>query len=69
MGQLMHTTHRFDIDSDNGDEVVMICPNESCRRRVVIKRSGGLVVLDQGEFGALHVGGSPGMHISADVRT
>jgi len=64
----MHKTHRFDIDSDNGDEVVMICPDESCRRRVVIKRSGGFVVLDQGDFSALHTGGTHGLRITASAR-
>lgn len=63
----MQTNHRFDIDSDNGDEVVLVCPDATCRRRIVIKRSGGMVVLDQGDFGALHVGGSASLHITTAV--
>ena len=63
----MQSIHRFDIDSDNGDEVVMICPDESCRRRIVISRSGGLVVIDQGDFFARHVGGTEGLRLSASV--
>jgi hypothetical protein len=65
----MQITHRFDIDSDNGDEVVLVCSDDGCRRRIVVKRSGGLVVLDKGDFGALHVGGSLGMHMSTSIDT
>lgn len=63
----MQITHRFDVDSDNGTEVVLVCAEDACRRRIVVKRSGGLVVLDHGEFGALHVGGSDGLHVSAEL--
>lgn len=65
----MQTTHHFDIDSDNGEEVVMTCPEDGCRRRIVVKRSGGLVVLDQGDFFALHTGGTPGLRVSAATGT
>lgn len=63
----MQRTHRFDIDSDNGNEVVMICPEESCRRRVVVSRSGGLTVIDRGDFFALHTGGTEGLRIRASA--
>jgi hypothetical protein len=33
----------------------------------VIKRSGGLVVLDPGDFFATHSGGTPGLDISAGI--
>jgi len=33
----------------------------------VLKRSGGLVVLDQGDFFALHSGGTEGLAISAGI--
>lgn len=61
----MQTTHRFDIDSDNGDELIMICPEESCRRRVMISRSGRFTVIDQGAFFALHTGGGQALHVTA----
>ena len=63
----MQNTHRFAIDSDNGEDIVMVCPDESCRRRIVISRSEGLVVIDQGDFFALHTGGTAGLRISASV--
>lgn len=63
----MTTTHHLDIEADNGDDVVMVCPEDGCRRRVVVRRSGGLVVLDRGDFFALHVGGTPGLSISTDA--
>ena len=65
----MQITHRFDLDSDNGDEVVLVCPDDACRRRIVVKRSGGLVVLDRGEFGALHLGGNGGLHLFTELDT
>ena len=65
----MQITHRFDIDSDNGDEVVLVCPDDACRRRVVLARSGRLTVIDAGDFFALHVGGSAGLHVSASMGT
>ena len=65
----MQVTHRFDVAADNGDEVVLLCPEDACRRRIVVRRSGGLVVLDRGDFSALHVGGSTGLRISADLST
>lgn len=61
----MQTTHRFDIDSDNGDEVVLVCPEDTCRRRVVIARSGRFTVIDRGDFFALHAGGSESLRITA----
>lgn len=61
----MQTTHRFDIDSDNGDEIIMICPEELCGRRVLVSRSGRFVVIDQGDFFALHTGGSQALHVTA----
>jgi hypothetical protein len=32
--------------------------------RVVVRRSGELIVLDKGDFYALHVGGTSGLEIS-----
>jgi hypothetical protein len=55
------------LDADNGEELLFICPHEGCGRRLVLKRSGGLVVLDQGDFFALHSGGTGGLEISAGI--
>ena len=42
-------------------------PARGMRSRLVLKRSGGLVVLDQGDFFALHSGGTGGLGISAGI--
>jgi hypothetical protein len=57
-------THRLTIEADNGDDVLFACSIESCGRRLVVKRSGGLVVLERGEFFAYHTGGTHGLDIS-----
>lgn len=65
----MDVTHRLDTEADNGDEVVLICPEEACRRRLVVKRSGGLVVLDRGDFFARHIGGTSGLEIAVGTTS
>jgi len=63
----MNPVHRLTIEADDGVEVVFVCPVESCARRVVVKRSGGLVVLDRGDFFTLHSGGTSGLELVAEV--
>jgi hypothetical protein len=65
----VQATHHFTAEADNGDEVVFVCPEAGCGRRLVLKRSGGLVVLDQGDFFARHIGGSDGMRVGADIAS
>jgi hypothetical protein len=60
----MYPTHRMSVQADNGDEILLVCPEPACGRRVVVKRSGGLVVLEQGDFFATHSGGSLGLSIT-----
>lgn len=60
-------THRLTMEADNGDEVLFACAVESCGRRLVVKRSGGLVVLERGAFFAHHTGGTPGLDVSASL--
>jgi hypothetical protein len=62
-------THRVTMDADNGDEVLFACSVESCGRRLVVKRSGGLVVLERGDFFARHVGGNDGLDISVGLAS
>lgn len=57
----MDIIHPLNIEADNGDEVLFVCPDDGCGRRLVIKRSGGMVVIDQGDFYARHVGGTGGL--------
>jgi hypothetical protein len=59
------TEHRMTIEADNGDELLLSCPEESCGRRLVLKRSGGMVVLDRGDFFATHSGGGLGLAMTA----
>ena len=65
----MNPQHRMILDSDNGEELLFACPHEGCGRRLVLKRSGGLVVLDQGDFFVLHSGGTEGLDISARINS
>jgi hypothetical protein len=55
------------LEGDNGAEMLFVCPHDSCGRRVVLKRSGGLTVLDQGDFFALHRGGTSALEISGAI--
>jgi hypothetical protein len=63
----MNAHHRMTLESDNGQELLFACPHDGCGRRLVLKRSGGLVVLDHGNFFALHSGGTEGLSISAGI--
>jgi hypothetical protein len=60
-------THPLMMEADNGEEVLFACSVESCGRRLVVKRSGGLVVVERGDFFAHHAGGTPGLDISAPL--
>jgi hypothetical protein len=55
------------IEADNGHDVLFVCPVGSCGRRLVLKRTGGLVVLDRGDFFAYHVGGTAGLEIGTSA--
>ncbi len=63
----MDSLHRLTIEADNGEDVLLVCSIESCGRRLVVKRSGGLVVLERGDFFARHVGGNDGLDISVGL--
>jgi len=63
----MDSLHRMTIEADNGEDILLVCSIESCRRRLVVKRSGGLVVLERGDFFARHVGGNDGLDISVGL--
>jgi hypothetical protein len=59
--------HRMVLEADNGEELLFACPYDGCGRRLVLKRSGGLTVLDRGDFFALHSGGTDGLEISGGI--
>ncbi|HMG31757.1 MAG TPA: hypothetical protein VK585_16745 [Jiangellaceae bacterium] len=63
----MDSLHRLTIEADNGEDVLFVCSIESCGRRLVVKRSGGLVVLERGDFFARHAGGSNGLDITVGL--
>ncbi|MGH3753542.1 MAG: hypothetical protein ACRDRP_12740 [Pseudonocardiaceae bacterium] len=65
----MRPLHRLTIEADNGQDVLFVCPVDSCGRRLIVKRSGGLVVLDRGDFFADHVGGTGGLEIEARITS
>ena len=59
--------HRLTMEADNSHEVLFACSVESCGRRLVVKRSGDIVVLNRGDFFAHHAGGTPGLELSVAV--
>jgi hypothetical protein len=59
----MNPVHELTVEADDGMDVLFVCPDEGCGRRVVVRRSGELIVLDKGDFYALHVGGTNGLEI------
>ena len=63
----MNPQHGMTIEVDNGAELLFACGHEGCGRRLVLRRSGGLTILDQGDFFALHRGGTPGLEFSARI--
>jgi ABC-type iron transport system FetAB ATPase subunit len=63
----MNELHHVTVEADDGMDILFVCPVEGCGRRVVLRRSGDLIVLDKGDFYALHVGGTNGLEISPTV--
>jgi hypothetical protein len=63
----MNAMHHLTIEADDGLDVLFVCPAEGCGRRVVMRRPCELIVLDKGDFSALHVGGINGLEISSVV--
>ena len=59
--------HRMLIEAQNDAEILFVCPEDDCGRRLVLKRSGGLTVIDQGDFFALHSGGTEGLELQTSL--
>ena len=57
-------THHIVVESNTADGFLLVCPEASCGRRVVIHRKGGMTVLDRGDFFAHHVGGNEGLDLA-----
>lgn len=56
-----HENHVMTLESASGSEQLYVCPEERCGRRVVFKAAGEMVVLQQGDFSAMHSGGGIAM--------
>ena len=63
----MYPIHHLELEADNGDELLLVCEASECGRRLVLKRSGGLVVIDRGDFYARHIGGTGQLSVNADL--
>jgi hypothetical protein len=63
----MNPVHRLGIEADDGRDVLFVCPVEGCGRRVVVRRSEDLFVLDRGDFFAFHVGGTAGLEVAPSI--
>jgi hypothetical protein len=55
------------VEARNDAEILFVCPEDGCGRRLVLKSGGGLVIIDQGDFYARHVGGLGTISVDADV--
>jgi hypothetical protein len=57
-------THRMVCEGENAADVLFVCTDEACGRRVVVgKNRPRLVVIDHGDFSASHIGSLGGVHI------
>jgi hypothetical protein len=63
----MDVVHVLDVEADDGQEILFVCPESGCRRRLVLKRSGEMVVIDRGDFFARHVGATGPISMNAGV--
>ncbi len=55
-------THQMLCDGETSAEVLFVCPEDDCGRRVVVGKSRpGLTVIDRGNFRARHVGSIGGV--------
>ena len=59
----MNGMHHLAIEADNGTDVIFVCSEDGCGRRVAVSRAGELVVVEPGDFYALHAGGTEGLRI------
>lgn len=50
----MSSYHKMTSESDNGHDILLGCIDDTCGRRVVFRRPGEIIVIDHGDFYALH---------------
>ncbi|GAA0269744.1 hypothetical protein [Cryptosporangium japonicum] len=58
--------HELRIEARTPEEVLYVCSQPECGRRVVAGPNG-LTVIDQGDFFATHSGGSPELRVNLSV--
>ncbi|HSF85331.1 MAG TPA: hypothetical protein VLG28_06690 [Acidimicrobiia bacterium] len=63
----MGFTHWMEVDDQTDDAVVFSCPEPGCGRRVVVGGDSGLLVVDQGDFHARHVGAVGPIGLDASI--
>jgi len=63
----MDAVHVLNIEADNGQEILFVCPDVDCGRRLVLKRAGEMIVIERGDFFARHVGGCGPISMSASL--
>jgi hypothetical protein len=58
------TMHRMVCEGENAADVLFVCTDETCGRRIVVGKSQPrLVVIDHGDFSASHTGSLGGVFI------
>jgi hypothetical protein len=56
--------HRMTCEGENAAEVLFVCGDERCGRRIVVGKSRPrLVVIDQGDPSASHIGSRGGVFV------
>ena len=63
----MDPQHSMTLEVDDGAELLFVCGHDGCGRRLVLGRTGGLTILDTGDFFALHHGGAPPLELLARI--
>jgi hypothetical protein len=64
----MNAQHHLRIEVDNGHDIVFVCTEVGCGRRVAINRqTHELTTIVQGDFYALHSGGTNGLRVTASI--
>ena len=46
--------HEMIRETEQGEDVLLQCPEVDCGRRIVFRKPNDLIVIDQGDFYALH---------------
>ena len=67
----MSAQHTYEVDDDDGHRIVFVCPEPTCRRRVILVRGEKrYIVIDRGDFFAQHQGavGPLSFTVSVDAQ-